>query len=96
MLDKTVLRGIAEGTPVRDSEDDEGDSEFECPRCYGSHFGSSGIGTQAVERWCHDEFNRGCSWHGPTEKCFIRTYDKRTLAEALLAAYKRIEELESK
>ena len=96
MLDKQVLQGLADGNPLRDSEERNSESEFECPKCFGSWFGSSGYGTKETEYWCHDEYERGCSWHGTFDKCFIRTYEKSTLAAELLAAYKRIEELENK
>lgn len=96
MLDKKVLEGIASGKLLRDTEERTSEAEFECPKCFGSHFGSSGFGTSQTEYWCHDEYERGCSWHGTFDKCFVRTYEKSTLAAELLVAYKRIEELEKK
>lgn len=95
MLDKTVLQAMADGIELRSSPDDDSESEFLCPRCYGSHFGSSLHGTPNVEYHCHDEFERGCSWSGNTSEAFIRTYSYRTLAAELLASYKKIEELEA-
>lgn len=95
MLNKKVLEGIATGNLLRDTEERTTESDFECPKCFGSHFGSSGHGTKDVEFWCHDEYERGCSWHGTFDKCFVQTYEKATLASELLEAYKRIEELEA-
>lgn len=96
MLDKKVLEGIASGNLLHATDERDSEDTFECPRCFSSHFGASGHGTKDIEYWCHDEYERGCSWHGTYEKCFIRTYEKATLATELLLAYKRIEELESK
>lgn len=95
MLDKKVLEGIANGNLVRDLDERDSESEFECPRCFSSYFGASGLGPEK-DYYCHDEFNRGCNWHGTFEKCFVHTYEKSTLAAELLIAYKRIEELEGK
>jgi hypothetical protein len=96
MLNKKVLEGIASGNLLRGSDEREEEDRFECPKCFGSHFGSSGFGTPLTEYWCHDEYERGCGWHGTYEQCFVRTYEKSTLAAELLAAYQRIEELEGK
>lgn len=96
MLDREVLKGLAEGKPLRSTSYEEED-KFECPRCYGSYFGSSApYGVQETEFYCHDEFERGCSWHGTRDKCFIHTYSEQTLAQELLNAYDRIKELERK
>lgn len=94
MLNKKVLNAMAEGIRLLETPDIDADSQFECPKCFGSHFGSWGEGIR--EYFCHDEFNRGCSWHGPASKCLVYSYSQRTLAAELLAAYKRIEELEGK
>lgn len=39
--------------------------EFECPRCGSSHFGSDGMNSFS----CHDEYNKGCGWHGTKKEC---------------------------
>lgn len=97
MLNKKVLQSIADGDILLSSQDDDDtETQFLCPRCHGSHFGSSGHGTALVEYHCHDEFERGCSWHGVREQCFILTYSERTLAAELLKAYQKIEALENK
>lgn len=91
MLNKQVLEGIASGNLLRGVDERHEEDQFECPKCFGSHFGSSGIGTSQVEYWCHDEYERGCSWHGTYEKAFVRTYEKSTLAAEILALYAELE-----
>jgi hypothetical protein len=39
--------------------------EFECPRCGSSYFGSDGMDSFS----CHDEYNKGCGWHGTKKEC---------------------------
>lgn len=94
MLNKKVLEGMAYGHPIPDNGDSDIDSKFICPKCGGSYFGSGGLGLR--EYYCHDEYNCGCSWHGPAEKCFYHIYEAQTLAGELLKAYEKIEELEKK
>lgn len=85
MLNIKIVEAIAnQTTPVVDGRDE--DTSFECPKCLGSHFGSSGIGTNDYH--CHDEFNYGCKWSGPADKCFT-TYSKEVLAEELLRLYSK-------
>jgi hypothetical protein len=96
MLDKKVLESLANGDTLRSVDERNCEDKFECPKCYSSWFGASSIGSMAQEYWCHDEYERGCNWHGTYDKCFVRTYEKATLAAELLEAYKRIEELENK
>lgn len=45
---------------------EESEPYFECPRCGGLHFGSSldPVTRQIVEVFCHDEYSKGCRWHG--------------------------------
>jgi hypothetical protein len=38
--------------------------EFQCPKCFGSHFGRNNETFH-----CHDEYNRGCHWDGPQSEC---------------------------
>lgn len=38
--------------------------EFQCPKCFGSHFGRHN-----ETYHCHDEYNRGCHWDGPECEC---------------------------
>lgn len=38
--------------------------EFQCPRCFGSHFGRHN-----ETYHCHDEYNKGCHWDGPQKEC---------------------------
>lgn len=81
------------------SSSDESNSEsvFECPKCGSSWFGASApFGVPETKYQCHDEFNCGCGWIGTRDKCFYFTYSKQALAQALLEAYKKIEELENK
>lgn len=94
MLNKKVLQAIADGEIIRVLPDDDSESEFLCPCCCGSHFGSSGHGLSNIEYYCHDEFGRGCSWSGNRSECFIQNYSSQTLAAELIAVYQKIEELE--
>lgn len=95
MLNKDVLLAMANSTRLREVPGlDDTDSKFECPKCFGSHFGSWGEGER--EYFCHDEYERGCHWHGPKAECFIYEYSQQTLAAELLEAYSKIQRLEKK
>lgn len=85
MLNRKIVEAIAnQTTPVVDGSDE--DTEFECPKCFSSHFGSSGVGVDEFN--CHDEFGRGCRWSGPASLCFT-TYSKQTLAQELINLYNK-------
>lgn len=52
------------------------DSQFTCPVCRGSHFGSTFAGDPrdpetVATRHCHDEFNRNCKWSGSDAECMV-------------------------
>ena len=63
-------------------------NRFRCPRCGGSHFGSSFAGgVQTVG--CHDERERGCRWRGTLEEGLrggrMTKVEIEALAEAALS-----------
>jgi len=52
---------------IRILEELDLDPIFECPKCGGNYFGSSG--EDHVIAHCYDERGRGCHWSGPRKEC---------------------------
>jgi hypothetical protein len=84
MLNLKILQSIIDGkhlnTISNDMDSDEVEEEFKCPRC-----GSSYFSHYYTDYNCYDEFNHGCTWHGPDEECIYYTSSKETLAQELIS-----------
>jgi hypothetical protein len=88
-IDQKILQKMAKGEYAPVENADEGNYDFECPECRGSHFGSHrGIFN------CHDEYMTDCQWQGSKNECFVIT--KEQLARELLDAQKIIVKLTDK
>lgn len=95
MIDRKILEAMAAGrsVPIPLDYTNKYNYDFECPKCFGSHFGSVYRGENSIYH-CHDEHHYDCRWSGSKKECFVLS--KTALAKELLFVYDKIKELESK